>query len=85
MPQAGVADRVKPQVETIPRGDFSEQSVSPQQTPPQATSPYSAPVAPPPSDIPYQEAKKSIGKLTVVNQKGEVVLVGNHILKYFKK
>ena len=32
-----------------------------------------------------QEAKKSIGKLTVINQKGEVVLVGNHILKYFKK
>jgi hypothetical protein len=63
VPQAGVADRVKPQVETIPRGDFSEQSVSPQQTPPQATSPYSAPVAPPPSDIPYQEAKKSNGTL----------------------
>lgn len=32
-----------------------------------------------------EEAKKTIGKLTVVNQKGEVVLVGNHILKYFKK
>ena len=31
------------------------------------------------------ETKKTIGKLTVTNQKGEVVLVGNHILKFFLK
>jgi len=32
-----------------------------------------------------QEAKKTVGKLTVTNQKNEVVLVGNHILKFFVK
>jgi len=31
------------------------------------------------------EAKKTVGKLTVTNQRGEVVLVGNHTLKYFRK
>lgn len=29
--------------------------------------------------------KKTVGKLTVVNQHGQVVLVGNHILKFFAK
>ena len=31
------------------------------------------------------DTKKTIGKLTVVNQHGDVVLVGNHILKFFLK
>ena len=54
---------VSTQVETIPKVDFSEPRVSPQQTSPQTSSTYSAPVAPPPSEIPYQEAKKSNGTL----------------------
>ena len=51
------------QAETTPKVDSSEPRVSPQQTPPQTSSTYSAPVAPPPSEIPYQEAKKSNGTL----------------------
>ena len=31
------------------------------------------------------ETKKTVGKLTVTNQHGDVVLVGNHILKFFLK
>ncbi|MBQ3491904.1 MAG: MaoC family dehydratase N-terminal domain-containing protein [Oscillospiraceae bacterium] len=31
------------------------------------------------------ETKKTVGHLTVVNQRGEVVLIGDHILKFFKK
>lgn len=57
--QVRESDSVSPQVETIPKVNSSDPRLSPQQTPPQATSTYSAPVAPPPSEIPYQEAKKS--------------------------
>ena len=57
--QAEKLETVNPQAETIPRVDPSEQKVSSLQTPPQTFSTYSAPVAPPPSEIPYQEAKKS--------------------------
>jgi len=32
-----------------------------------------------------QEAKKTVGHLTVTNQRGEVVLIADHILKYFHK
>jgi len=31
------------------------------------------------------ETKKTVGHLTVVNQRGDVVLIGDHILKFFKK
>ena len=31
------------------------------------------------------ETKKTVGHLTVANQRGEVVLIGDHILKFFKK
>ena len=61
--QARESDSVSPQAETIPKVDSSDPRLSPQQTPPQATSTYSAPVAPHPSEIPYQEAKKSNGTL----------------------
>ena len=57
--QAKKLDTVSPKADTTPRVDPSEQKVSPQRTPPQITSSYSAPIAPPPSGIPYQEAKKS--------------------------
>ena len=58
-PQTGGSDSVSPQANTTPKVVPSEQRVSPQQTPLQTSSTYSAPVAPPPSEIPYQEAKKS--------------------------
>ena len=61
--QTGGSDSVNLQAETTPKVDPSEQRESPQQTSPQATSTYSAPVAPPPSEISYQEAKKSNGTL----------------------
>lgn len=32
-----------------------------------------------------QITKKTVGKLTVVNQHGEVVLAGNHLMKFFWK
>lgn len=57
--QTGKLDSESPQAETTPRVDSSEQRVSSQQNPMQASSTSSAPVALPPSDIPYQEAKKS--------------------------
>ena len=57
--QAGEFDSVSPLAETTPNVDPLEQRISPQQISPQASSTYSAPIAPLPSESPYQEAKKS--------------------------
>jgi len=69
-------DSVSPQAETTPRVDSSEQRVYSQQTPPQTSTTYSAPVAPPPSEIPYQEAKKSNGTLIAIIVLLAVIICG---------
>ncbi len=74
--QAEGEDSVSPQAETTPRVDSSEQRVYPQQTPPQTSTTYSAPVAPPPSEIPYQEAKKSNGTLIAIIVLLAVIICG---------
>lgn len=50
---------VSPLSESTPKVNPLEQRGSSMQTSPESSSTGSAPVAPPPSDIPYQEAKKS--------------------------
>ena len=50
---------VSPLSESTPKVNPLEQREPSRQTSPQSSSTGSAPVAPPPSDIPYQEAKKS--------------------------